>query len=293
MTRTAKYFLSLVVLIVIFFVFFISSQRDAAALSKLKEDCFKIKNDYQKLICLKPYFEKFTIKYGPTKATEEAVAIKKQGIGATCHIVSHPIGSGNLKRNNYNLEKSFASCPFSTVCQGGCVHGVVEEYATERLDTKNIQAMVNICNKLKDRSTWESRQCFHGLGHGLIKKGVKTIAAYDFCKIHGKTDRDFFGCIGGVAMERVNNYMKLPEDELLKKTPEICKEEIATDDQIISQVCLGRLIGDLAYYASNDHEKIKKFCSKLPIEEAICFDVAATEIKQNMAENIDVHSREH
>jgi hypothetical protein len=226
---TLKWIGFLLLTISLLLLFFINYKFDR--LDKIKSECLKEKTDYRKLICLKPYFESLTMQFGATRAMEKAIELKKDGIGNTCHIPSHYIGNANLKKNNNNLDDAFFSCP--QTCNEGCQHGVLEQYVMDFVDLENLDSLIEKCNSFKKDSIWLSRQCFHGLGHGFIRKGISILGSYDYCKKNTTNELDLKGCLGGVAMERLHPFLLLEEKELFAKVPTICEMEFGSSDKTV------------------------------------------------------------
>lgn len=107
-----------------------------------------------------------------------------------CHVLAHRLGQEAVKSSTEDWKDVAASCP-STMCAGGCLHGVFLEHfrqaqQTSILNDDQVKAILPELKKIcLQRSSWnptilEQMSCYHALGHlsmyitnGNIEKSIE------------------------------------------------------------------------------------------------------------------------
>lgn len=120
---------------------------------------------------------------------------------ARCHQVTHYLGRSEYKTSQ-NLPTTLMSC--NSTCEGGCYHGVVEEYLKEHdhnLSGESIKkTFTSICHK-DSLSPLVFAECEHGLGHAAMYiTNNDLIPSLTLCDtLSGVSNREH--CYSGVFME--------------------------------------------------------------------------------------------
>lgn len=232
-------------------------------------------DNYKRVTCLLPYFEELTRTNGAPYAIEKAKEMKAEGMLNDCHLPSHVIGAESLKLNNYDLGKTFSSCPLG--CFEGCYHGAFEGYADHVGEIEELVTpgpIPEICLTVGEGRK-ETLQCVHGIGHGLMRHGEsdRLLPMIDVCR--RITDLDYrTGCLSGVIMENMNNNLELSEVDLKATLPHIC-DPIANNPayQDLEWLCIEEISDGLMQYTGGNREKSSEFCEVLPPEtKAQCLE---------------------
>jgi len=237
------------------------------ALPKVPNKCLSKTNEYEKWICLKPYFRALTMEVSASYAIKEAKKLKHEKIIDDCHLLSHFVGEASLEKHNFDAGKAFSSCEFG--CIEGCYHGVMEGYLRYETDPRAVIPKVkNLCDNIDspDSSTKEKllrRQCLHGIGHGLL--------AHDYLSMSEavKTCRSFNDeyseqtCLGGAMMEYMEQYLGVEENYLVKILPGICAPVEKLNDQFALNTCIANIGVGLMFYTKHDLVRSKKMCEEL------------------------------
>jgi len=212
--------------------------------------------------CLSPYFERITNEVSTSVAMAEARKFKEQKMVSDCHLFAHVIGETSLEKHNFDTGKAFSSCTFG--CSDGCFHGVMERYIRNETDPYSITSKVkNMCDSVG--TDWvQKRRCVHGVGHGLAGHEYLPIPeAINVCEAFG-SDWAFF-CIGGLAMEGMDQYLAagLDENNLTKIFQKICTPiEAAGYPSCMTTITLG-----LLYHTGYDVRRTEKLCEQFPKQE--------------------------
>jgi len=223
-------------------------------------DCISQLDGYKKWDCMSPYFEKLVYEESVIEAMKEAIEFKEERVVADCHLFGHLIGETGLEKNNFDVGKTFSSCVHG--CSDGCFHGVMERYLRNEIDPYNVVSNIqNICDSVG--TDWVlKRQCFHGVGHGLLAHGYLSFQeAIDTCQIF---DLEWIlQCMGGVVMENMDQYLRLDlnEDDFRKVIPKICEQVESTDP--FSQDCFNATALGFLYYTGYDLRRSESLCEEL------------------------------
>lgn len=124
-----------------------------------------------------------------------------------CHVLVHEMGREAYKNYDNNFEKAMSFG--DEVCNGGYIHGVIEQHFVSVDDME--QEMQTICNG------YDIGRCFHGVGHGFMYYSENDLPrSIELCKKY----EDFiarFQCAQGVYMENFSADGKNHLSEFLKK----------------------------------------------------------------------------
>jgi hypothetical protein len=240
-------------------------------------ECLNKKASFERLICLKPYFESLTYKIDASNAVKEAQALQEDKVIDDCHLAAHFIGEANLRKNSNDAGKAFATCPSG--CVEGCFHGVMESYVSVNDNKQAIGKLPLVCDGIS-RNSIQWRQCIHGVGHGLLGHNPdKLIPALTDCNVfneHAKV------CQGGVLMQNMNNYLLTDEKTLIKNLPFICSEVEEYAENMISN-CYSAIGEGLMFYTGHNLNKSKQICTQLHRSyRKICIDAAEKQLSTNI-----------
>jgi hypothetical protein len=241
-------------------------------LPNFPKECLDKENEYDKWICLKPYFDELVSKVSPRYAITEAKILKDREVIDDCHLNAHFIGEAALEKYDFDVGQAFASCEFG--CIEGCFHGVMERYVRYEADPYSVVFKVkNMCDSVSSPNARKESllrgQCAHGIGHGLVAHNFLPVAdALVICKGIANEGR----CRGGAAMEHIEQYLSLEENNLKEILPEICKAFNDIDDPGMISSCIINIGVALMWYTKHDLELSKKFCEELkePDHVSIC-----------------------
>lgn len=176
---------------------------------------------------------------------EENIAKRSQ-----CHYKSHLVGE-------YLGENNLVTKMPVYYCQGGILHGYFKKLNLG-LD-KYLAKAIGICGNLKKIESVEYYDCYHGIGHGLVKYYSKNTGFKELVKIcrdlkSGRESSNF--CESGLFSEG--------------SSVSLLKREIVNDiyiskcnfNNIYSKECMRRLPVFL-FNNSTKIDEIKKFCESI------------------------------
>ncbi len=132
-----------------------------------------------------------------------------------CHELTHYLGRDDYKSTK-NIKDSYSVC--TSVCWGGCYHGVMEQYFDEKniplytSDSSEISyEIVGACGNQKDyRVSREYFECLHGIGHAMmfITNGDIPYSLLLCDSLKNESERE--DCYGGVFMESSSSSTSHP-----------------------------------------------------------------------------------
>lgn len=140
----------------------------------------------------------------------QQIAHSLNDFGFSCHTFNHYLGRALYERLG-TLGEAYGSCEF--VCFHGCFHGVFEAYLQ---DTDNDlidfsgASLSELCEGLQNSGSKPEeqlrRECFHGLGHGLmLLTNANLQESLSLCdRLPGQWQRE--RCYGGTFMENVVSF---------------------------------------------------------------------------------------
>jgi len=263
------------------------------------KDCLGKPDGYEgRWVCLNPYFSKLTKATSANVALTKALELTKQGVISDCHISAHTIGAANLEKYDFDLGTAFASCGFH--CIQGCMHGAMERYIQNKGDPYAVRDEIKtVCDSVApasleagsptpSRETLLWRQCYHGIGHGLLQHGFFSLEdSVDICREFDDAQAEW-RCIGGVMMENANQYLALDENSLLNALPKVCAplEKLKDSETTYNAwfACMDDLALGLMFYTGHDTRRSQELCEGLLQESDInlCKDrVVNTELVRN------------
>jgi hypothetical protein len=257
-------FVFLCVLLPALFVEGTASSEPSPTQSSIFLSCQKETHPYERLRCLIPYFEKLTRDGSALEAVAEAKKLQKEKMIDNCHLAAHAIGGENLRKNNNDVGKAFATC--AAGCMEGCYHGVMEEYLSQSHDREALlNQLPHLCESVShDLKLW--RQCLHGVGHGLLRHDISLVEAVKLCRGFGEV-YPAKTCIGGVMMQNMNSIMLLDEKTFRSKLAGMCDPIDVFQDQALKRLCVEQIGEGIMFYAGHDLMKSKEFCGELPLDD--------------------------
>jgi len=241
----------------------------AKRLPNAPKECFDKANEYDKWICFRPYFDELVDKVSPEYAMREAKILKDKEIIDDCHLNAHFIGEAALEKYNFDVGQAFASGAFG--CIEGYFHGVMERYVRYEADPYSVVSKVkNMCDTVSSSNPQKEdllkSQCAHGIGHGLVAHNFLPVAdAIVACRGIDYERR----CRGGVAMEHVEQYLSLEENNLKEILPKICEPFSGLDDSDAMSVCTHNIGVALMWHTKHDLQLSKKLCKELKEPEYV------------------------
>jgi len=134
---------------------------------------------------------------------------------ARCHELTHYIARNDYK-DTKSISDSYSTC--TSVCWGGCYHGVMEQYFDEKdiplytSDTSKIsREIVNACGKQEDHKiSREYFECLHGIGHAMMFITNEDLPySLSLCD-NLKENQDREACYGGAFMESSSSSTSHP-----------------------------------------------------------------------------------
>lgn len=189
--------------------------------------------------------------------------MKKGGKIDDCHLIAHIIGDETMRKHSFDTGRALASC--SLDCIQGCVHGAMQTFVSEKIDTTDIAAeLKHVCDSVADNRLLR-RQCIHGVGHGFLTGSFLPLEeAIDAC--HHFQGREALTCLDGVSMEIMQAHLLVSEEELKAELPNICAEAIAVGKDQFDIKCFISIGEGLMFFTGHDLEKSTRLCRLLPAE---------------------------
>jgi hypothetical protein len=138
----------------------------------------------------------------------QALAQSDADIARRGHSLAHALGRYFIDRNNHD-PAVIARC--RPAFQAGCYHGVLEGYLAS-VNEVNAHELAGFCSALDEpgKAIIASRECAHGLGHGLLERVAYQFGdALEACDAFRARDlRE--ECHDGVFMQNLVNGEGLP-----------------------------------------------------------------------------------
>ena len=252
---------------------------------------FSAADGYKKWSCFIPYFKAITQRVSTVAAMAEAKRLEKSGAVSDCHLFSHVIGETSVERYNFDMGQAFSSCEFG--CSDGCFHGVMERYVRYTADPSNVASKVpSMCDSV-GTDLVRTRQCIHGIGHGLIAHGFLPLQnAIAACE---SLDQEWqLHCIGGLTMEHIDQYLerKLSESDFKAMLPGLCAPFESTEPSFKMNYCLFQVALGVMYYTGHNVEHSRKLCEELYNQEYVraCKNYITEVVAFETPANIDVET---
>lgn len=196
------------------------------------------------------------------------------GVFARCHELTH-----YLTRLAYTKEKSISAVyeKCSSVCHGGCYHGAIEQYLSDKkLSLDNIskinQEIPKVCGKQEDyKVPLLYDECIHGIGHGTmyINDG-DLIVALNLCdNLQSQKGRE--GCYSGAFMENSSSSTNLDHpSKFIKADDPMYPCNIL--DQKYLPLCFRYQSSHFAIISQSNWVEVARLCKMVPQEyQKMCF----------------------
>ena len=181
-----------------------------------------------------------------------AKRLKKSGEIDDCHLLAHFIGEAQAEKVG-DITIAFLSCPES--CIQGCLHGVMEAHVAT-LDRNGLeQDVTSLCAVHQGNL---QRQCFHGVGHGLLANGYMSLTeAIEMCD----SGEAFFGeqCLLGLFMENMDQHLLSDRQTLEQAIPNIC---YGIPDQYWN-ICIDAIGEGIMFYTGHNLKESLALCELL------------------------------
>ncbi len=175
-------------------------------------DCKSLPRSLERMRCMRPHLIELAERRSPRVVLQLGERLEREGVISDCHMVAHFMGEYVGERYGYDLGKAYQAC--SRHCNEGCFHSatavVVGAAGWSAADAPRLA--VDLCR----RNTQDAllyRQSMHGVGHGLVKGGMRLTEAAAVCR-RLPSFREEEACLGGVFMENTHRFMNLPPHEL-------------------------------------------------------------------------------
>ena len=162
-------------------------------------------NDPEKLLHDDKFMEE-AIKTYTLKSITEALRKTSHSKNINCHNRAHELG-----RMAYQVIGSDAFSQCGIACHSGCRHGATEAFFAHK-GTANLKESVNLLCE-KKLNAFNTHQCFHGIGHGLMAWSDYEIQdALDACDlIEHPSSRA--SCYTGIFMENIGGSIAIGENK--------------------------------------------------------------------------------
>jgi hypothetical protein len=189
-----------------------------------------------------------------------------------CHLIAHTIATNETKKNPNNW-RGLLSQMDANACNGGFIHGVIEE--KHLLDPNFIldkTTIPQICQTVKDINQAEEATCIHIMGHLILLDNLGDLKkASDTCLQLPQKHQD--RCLGGVFMEYeirdnltahgILSPIKWSEQTIIHQE-NICQGLTG----LLAKACLRELSRVYILVYPNNPQKIYENCFKSPDKEA-------------------------
>jgi len=218
------------------------------------QDCSIIGLNASPQNCFADVFD-LAIKEGESTQDVLDLVMSLNGIGVMqgCHIGGHQVGKSAYENDPNFIENVLKRD--SPSCRDGYLHGYLQAYF---LDSKGKEVevgdLVEVCNYL--RSTGNSNECHHGMGHGFfVYNGGNLDSALNDCFTYsGKSN-----CDRGAIMEHVKPYIA-DSSTLESEISEICSEDLEPSNFEYCSEMIGRMLG---YISNNDEQFVLEYCDMI------------------------------
>lgn len=174
--------------------------------------------------CMSNVFGKYADRLHIDKLAVKIVERAKAdaNLSSSCHTAAHALG-----------HKIFASTPdpvmalqkCNSFCSDGCAMGVMEKFLG--IEKENHKTMKEILQKADrvcmDHSNMNPPllvQCYHGLGHVILRLSSDLTEANSFCDQFSRPEK--IGCLYGAAMEVANGQESMQNAKNLDSPDDLC-----------------------------------------------------------------------
>jgi len=182
-----------------------------------------------------------------------------------CHELTHYLGRNEYQKTK-NISASYVSC--NSTCQGGCYHGVTEEYLHEKnlsIDSSQFETSIKeMCGKSADyQRPYIYFECLHGTGHAaMFITDNNLFQSLQICDLlQNKSYEDT--CYSGVFMENSSSSTGTDHPSKFIKAEDPLYPCNALE-QKYQQVCYRYQSSYFAILTHQDWKKTSELCLKTP-----------------------------
>lgn len=197
-----------------------------------------------------------------------------QGVFSRCHELTH-----YLSRLAYQKEKSISAVydQCSSVCHGGCYHGVIEQFLADKKLSITNGSQINeevprACGRLQDyKVPLLYDECIHGIGHGTmyINDG-DLIAALSLCDLL-PVEKDRQTCYSGAFMENSSSSTNLDHPSKFIKAEDPMYPCNILDEKYLP-LCYRYQSSHFAIITQSNWLEVGRLCFQVPKEyQKSCF----------------------
>jgi len=193
-----------------------------------------------------------------------------------CHQLTHYLARNDFKESR-SISDSYSTC--TSVCWGGCYHGVMEQYFDEKdiplytSDSSEIsEQVIHACGKQGDYDNPRIFfECIHGIGHAMmfITDGDLPYSLLLCDSLEDRSQRET--CYGGVFMESSSSSTSHPS-KFIKEDDPMYPCNIL--DEHFLKTCYTYQSSHFARINNFNWTKVGILCSKVPKQyQQGCFEV--------------------
>lgn len=198
-----------------------------------------------------------------------------EAVFSRCHELTH-----YLTRLAYSKEQSITKVydQCTSVCHGGCYHGAIEQYLSDKkltpgVDNERIsQEIPKVCGiKSEYKIPLLYDECTHGIGHGTmyITDG-DLIASLSMCDLLDN-QRDKESCYSGAFMENSSSSTNLDHPSKFIRADDPMYPCNILDKRYLN-LCYRYQSSHFAIITQSNWQEVSKLCLKVPDEYRLyCF----------------------
>lgn len=197
-----------------------------------------------------------------------------EAVFARCHELTHYVSRLSFEKEK-NITSLYSQC--TSVCHGGCYHGIVEQYLSNKklsLDSSNAlnQEIPKICGKQTDyKVPLLYDECLHGVGHAtMYVSDGDLIKALEMCGLLS-SEKDRQTCYSGSFMENSSSSTNLDHpSKFIKKDDPMYPCNIL--DRKYLDICYRYQSSYFAILTQSNWKEVAKLCQMTPKEyQKMCF----------------------
>lgn len=195
-------------------------------------------------------------------------------IFTSCHALTHYLGRSAYKKIG-NIPDVYTQC--TSVCQGGCYHGVIESYFGEQIlslgDVARLaQKVRGACGEERDYGKpLLYTECVHGIGHALMFISQNDLPfALRFCDEFASA-RERETCYTGVFMENSSSATTIGHPSAFVSVEDPMYPCTILEERYLSE-CYGAQSSYFTLISHFSWEKTVSLCSQVPLKyQGKCF----------------------
>lgn len=186
-----------------------------------------------------------------------------------CHELTHYLTRLSYQREQ-SISKVYDAC--TSVCHGGCYHGAIEEYLSEKNLSIDLSSnykpikkeILKVCGKKEDyKVPLLYDECLHGIGHGTMYITDSDLpTALKLCDLLGDEQKQQT-CYGGAFMENSSSSTNLDHpSKFIKKDDPLYPCDIL--DKKYLGVCYRYQSSHFAILTQSNWAQVAKMCMRVP-----------------------------